>query len=94
MTIDLSVAIDIKATAHGLDPKLVAAVVRHRSRGYVFAVRDQALGLMQVSPEDCEMAGVSWDDLRRAIEAKNDETAAELGLEVGCAVLARQQRQI
>lgn len=72
---------------------LVRADVQHESSWNALAIGDNgaALGLMQthrVAAEDVGMAA-DWDALKAAIEAKDERTAAQLGLKIGVAYLAR-----
>ena len=79
---------------YGLRPALILADIQHESAGNPFAIGDGglALGLMQVHPAACSEMGNDWNALKAAIDARDEETAARLGIDFGCAYLGKMLR--
>lgn len=88
---DFSGLIATVAAKHGLPAALVSADVQHESGGNAFAIGDDglAVGLMQVHPAACTEVGANWQAIHDAITSRNEIVAATLGLEAGCAYLAK-----
>lgn len=84
------------AARYGLDPKLVTAQIIHESGGDPFAVGDggKALSVLQVHLEACTDLGraADWSRLEACIAGK-DPAALVLGLDLGCAYLARMMHR-
>ena len=89
---DVAPLIAAAAQRYGFAPPLIAAQVEHESGSDPLAIGDGswALGLMQVHRVAAEAVGkgVDWDSLNYAIQRDDEETAAELSLDIGCAYLA------
>lgn len=82
--------IQASCAKHGVEPRLVRALMMHESGGNPFAIGDggNALGLCQIHPSACLDLGVSWTTLKTAIASKNTDLAAKFGIEYGVAYLA------
>jgi len=96
---DIQEQVAAYAAKHGLDPALVTADAKHESgdetnqTGNPLAVGDAglAIGVMQVHRIAAEDVGLAaeWDQLQDAVNAGDAETALALGLDIGCAYLAK-----
>lgn len=70
---------------------LLRADILHESNGDPLAIGDGglALGLMQVHPSAAKDVGGDWGALKTLINAKNRESAAEMGITIGAEYLAK-----